>query len=80
MSTKVEISALNKSLHEGIIMSNFLISQNCYGIKFALRKDKIESVIQNDDENDDDSTKIWVGDEIYSSNEQFDAIVARLEE
>lgn len=80
MSTKVEISALNKSLHEGIIMGKFLISQNSYGTKFALRKDKIESVIQNDDEDDDDSSTIWVGDESYSSNESFDAIMARLEE
>lgn len=61
-------------------MSNFLISQNSYGTKFAIRKDKIDAVIQNDSEDDDVLATIWVGDEAYSSNESFNAIIAKLEE
>lgn len=61
-------------------MSKFLISQNSYGTKFAIRKDKIDAVIQNDSEDDDVLATIWVRDEAYSSNESFNAIIAKLEE
>ena len=76
----MEISALDKSLHKGIIMSKYLITKNSYGVKFAIAKQKIDLVVENDDEDYDELTTIWVGEDRYESMEAIDAIMARLEE
>lgn len=61
-------------------MSNFLVIKSCYGTECAIRKDKIDSVIENTDENDDELTTIWVGERQCGSMESFKAIMAKLEE
>lgn len=61
-------------------MSNFLIIKNYYGTKCAIRKDKIDSVIENTDENDGEQATIWIGENQYGAVESFEDIMAKLDE
>lgn len=61
-------------------MNNFLVIKSCYGTECAIRKDKIDSVVENTDEDDDELTTIWVGEIQYGSMESFKAIMAKLDE
>lgn len=61
-------------------MSKFLVIKNYYGTKCAIRKTKIDSVIENTDEDDDELATIWIGDTQYGPTESFEAIMAKLEE
>lgn len=59
-------------------MGKYLITKNSYGVKFAIAKQKIDLVVEGD--NEDEPTSIWIGDEEYGSTETLDEIMARLEE
>lgn len=61
-------------------MSKFIVIKNYYGTKCAIRKTRIDSVIENTDKDDDELTTIWVEGEKYGSTESFEAIMAKLEE
>jgi hypothetical protein len=61
-------------------MSKFIVIKNYYGTKCAIRKTRIDSVIENTDKDDDELTTIWVGENQYGAVESFEAIMAKLEE
>lgn len=59
-------------------MSKFIVIKNKYDQKMAVRKDRITDVTENDDENE--PTRLWVGNEPYGCLNDFDEIVKELEE
>ena len=61
-------------------MSKFLVVKNYYGTECAIRKDKIDSVIKNTDEDDVEQATIWVGENQYGAVESFEDIIAKLDE
>lgn len=61
-------------------MNNFLVIKSCYGTECAIRKDKIDSVIKNTDEDDVEQTTIWIGENQYGAVESFEDIMAKLDE
>lgn len=61
-------------------MSNLLIVKSYYGTECAIRKDKIDSVIKNTDEDDVEQATIWIGENKYGAVESFEDIMAKLDE
>lgn len=61
-------------------MSNFLVIKSYYGTECAIRKDKIDSVIKNTDEDDVEQATIWIGENQYGAVESFEDIMAKLDE
>lgn len=61
-------------------MSNFLVIKNYCGTECAIRKDKIDSVIKNTDEDDVEQATIWIGENQYGAVESFEDIMAKLDE
>lgn len=62
-------------------MGKFLITKNYYGTNYAIKKSKIDSIMQNNDEDDDKNlTIITVGKDEYASSETINEILAKLEE
>lgn len=61
-------------------MSKFLVIKSYYGTECAIRKDNIDSVIKNTDEDDGGQATIWVGENQYGAVESFEDIMAKLDE
>lgn len=61
-------------------MSKFIVIKSYYGTECAIRKDKIDSVIKNTDEDDVEQAIIWVGENQYGAVESFEDIMAKLDE